>query len=214
MSDHLEDQPKNETHSSFFKSLPKPQRAAFLFLSALSLGVLVLWLWQFNARLSRPFRVPDTGQKEVAVDTGDFEAALISLDSDGDGLTDIEERSLYASSPYLEDSDSDGINDRAEVEGGSDPNCAAGQDCGTATAPAITPIIASSTIIDVEPAEGSDSGDETDLQAMMAGQASAAQLRAMLLDSGANADVINQLSDEELIKTYQEMLAEQGTSAQ
>jgi hypothetical protein len=49
---------------------------------------------------------------------------------------------------------------------------------------------------------------------MMAGQASAAQLRAMLLDSGANADMINQLSDEELIKTYQEMLAEQGDSAQ
>jgi hypothetical protein len=214
MSDHLEDQSKNETHSSFFKSLPKPQRAAFLFLSALSLGVLVLWLWQFNARLSRPFRVPDTGEKEVAVDTGDFEAALISLDSDGDGLTDIEERSLYASSPYLEDSDSDGINDRAEVEGGSDPNCATGQNCGTATAPAITPIIASSTTIDVEPETGADSGDETDLQAMMAGQASAAQLRAMLLDSGANADMINQLSDEELIKTYQEMLAEQGDSAQ
>lgn len=214
MSDHSEDQLKNETHSSFFKSLPKPQRAAFLFLSVLSLGVLVLWLWQFNSRLSQPFRIPETGEQEVAVDMESFEAALISLDSDGDGLTDIEERSLYGTSPYLEDSDSDGISDRVEVETGSDPNCATGQDCGTAIAPPITPNISNPTTIDVEPAEGSDSGDETDLQAMMAGQASATQLRSMLLDSGASAEMIQQLSDEELIKTYQEMLAEQGTSAQ
>jgi len=214
MPDQLEDQPKNEHHSSFFKSLPKPQRAAFLFLSSLSLGVLVLWLWQFNARLTRHFSILDTGQRETAIDTSDFEEALISLDSDGDGLTDMEERSLYGTSPYLEDSDSDGMDDRAEVESGSDPNCAAGKDCNINSIPAITPVVDNSVDSQLEPAEGGDSGDEANLQAMMAGQASAAQLRSMLLDSGANADMINQLSDEELIKTYQEMLADQGTVAQ
>ena len=39
---------------------------------------------------------------------------------------------LYNSrtSPYLRDSDSDGIDDKAEIDQGTDPNCPKGQDCG------------------------------------------------------------------------------------
>lgn len=216
MRDNLVEPSKNESHSSFFKSLPKQQRAAFLFLSALSLGVIILWGWQFNSRLTRPFRVPEGA---ATVDNNDlvaFEKALANADTDKDGLTDNEERSLYNTSPFLEDSDSDSLSDRQEIENGTDPNCATGQTCENQAAPlnAVSNVVATSTINPVitTPETGA-TGDDT-LQLMMSGQANVAQLRTMLLESGADAKMLQQLSDEELLKTYQEMLAEQGTSAQ
>lgn len=212
MRDNFEESEKNESHSSFFKSLPKPQRAAFLFLSALSLGVIILWVWQFNSRLTSPFRVPGTNQTIAVSDTGDLAAALSNMDTDGDGLTDNEEINLYGTSPYLEDSDSDGINDRVEIENGTDPNCAPGQQCNIQDVPVLT--TATTTVTSNTPVIAADSGNSDSLQAMMDGQADAAQLRALLLDSGADATMLQQLSDEELIKTYQEMLAGQTSSVQ
>ncbi|MFH0783492.1 MAG: hypothetical protein V2B20_16280 [Pseudomonadota bacterium] len=37
------------------------------------------------------------------------------MDSDGDGLTDIEEMTIYGTNPYMADSDGDGINDKDEL---------------------------------------------------------------------------------------------------
>lgn len=214
MYEHFEEVPKDESRHSFFKSLPKPQRAAFLFLSALSLGVLILWGWQFNSRLNSPFYVPGVDDKETNGDElAVFEAALINLDTDGDGLTDNEERNLYGTSPYLDDSDSDNISDRAEIEAGTNPNCAAGQQCNVQDVPAVTNS-ATGTIIVSEPDASVDAGDANTLQTMMSGQADAAQLRALLLDSGADAAMLQSLSDAELLQTYQEMLASQGSATQ
>ncbi len=216
MRDNLVEPSKNESHSSFFKSLPKQQRAAFLFLSALSLGVIILWGWQFNSRLTRPFYIPEGNETASSDDLAAFETVLANADTDKDGLTDNEERSLYNTSPFLEDSDSDSQSDRQEIENGTDPNCATGQDCETQAAPLNTAnnVVATSTInSDITTTESSTAGDD-DLQLMMSGQANVAQLRVMLLDSGADANMLQQLSDEELLKTYQEMMAEQGTTAQ
>src|SRR3989344_8466552 len=49
-------------------------------------------------------------------------------DTDGDTLRDYDEINLYGTSPYLTDSDSDGLTDTAEVQSGTDPNCPQGQD--------------------------------------------------------------------------------------
>ena len=38
------------------------------------------------------------------------------LDSDGDGLTDIQEISTYGTNPYYSDSDGDGMDDKFELE--------------------------------------------------------------------------------------------------
>ena len=215
MRDNFEESEKNEPHSSFFKSLPKPQRAAFLFLSALSLGVLVLWIWQFNSRLSGPFRIPGSQETIKVSSTEDLAAALSNMDTDGDGLTDNEELSLYKTSPYLEDSDSDGVDDRTEIEKGTDPNCAPGQQCNVQDVTALTAVASNTAAVSTETAAViADSGNSDGLQAMMAGQADAAQLRALLLDSGADANMLKQLSDEELLKTYQEMLAGQNGLSQ
>ncbi len=219
MPNNFEGLPENEKKPSFLKSLPKPQRAAFLFLSVLSLGVIVLGVWQLNFRLTKPFSVGDSNKTASTTDLNNLKIALENIDSDGDGLTDADEINLYNTSPYLEDSDSDGISDDQEIKQGTDPNCATGQDCNnsetalTATGTASTAIvIASSSPTAAASSSTEDVSDETALQEMMAGQADAAKLRALLSESGVDAKILGQLSDEELLKTYQEMLVGQNTT--
>jgi hypothetical protein len=214
MSDNLEEPSKNEPRFSFFKSLPKPQRAAFLFLSVLSLGVFILWLWQFNFRLTGPFKTPSEGGDSDTTSLQAFEADLINFDTDKDGLSDIEEQSLYATSIYLADTDSDGLSDRAEIEAGSNPNCAIGQTCAGEDLLLNQPI--ASTSISIPNADivatSSDNSTDSGLELMMSGGSDAAQLRTLLINSGADAAMLQQLSDEELLKAYREMLAAQGTT--
>ena len=54
---------------------------------------------------------------------------LSTRDTDQDGLSDFDEINIYQTSPYLKDSDSDGVDDQREVARGSDPSCPEGQDC-------------------------------------------------------------------------------------
>lgn len=61
-------------------------------------------------------------------------AKLKAADSDKDGLNDYDELYVYRTSPFLEDSDSDGLPDGKEVAMGSDPNCAQGKTCRQARA--------------------------------------------------------------------------------
>lgn len=43
------------------------------------------------------------------------------VDSDGDGLTDADESSIYGTNPQIADTDGDGVSDGAEVAAGTDP---------------------------------------------------------------------------------------------
>ncbi len=45
-----------------------------------------------------------------------------NVDTDGDGLSDVQETVRYGTNPELSDSDGDGLNDGEEVKGGTDPN--------------------------------------------------------------------------------------------
>ncbi|MBN2884670.1 hypothetical protein JXE04_01970 [Patescibacteria group bacterium] len=200
----------NENRVSFLKSLPKPQRIAFLSLSVISLGIIILWIWQFNNRINSPFYVADNTQNDNQVNVSEFETALLNFDTDSDGLTDNEERNLYGTSPYLEDTDSDGIFDRVEIEQGTDPNCATGQNCNGEIEVVANDVVVSAPVVLPNNNALGDSANTDSLELMMSGQADVAQLRALLLDSGADPIMLEQLSDEELLKTYQEMLVGQS----
>jgi len=54
---------------------------------------------------------------------------LKNQDSDLDGLDDWSEINVYSTSPYLSDSDGDGISDKQEILKGTDPTCPEGVDC-------------------------------------------------------------------------------------
>ena len=54
---------------------------------------------------------------------------LKTQDTDADTLTDYDELFVFRTSPFLEDSDSDGDADGKEVAAASDPNCPKGKTC-------------------------------------------------------------------------------------
>jgi len=55
--------------------------------------------------------------------------ALKSKDTDADTISDYDELYSSRTSPYLKDSDGDGVADATEIQQGGDPNCPKGKTC-------------------------------------------------------------------------------------
>ena len=196
-----------------FKGLPKPQKNAVIVLAALAVFVVVFWVWQMKSHINGPFDYK-TASSEIDVTEDDFNNLLMSVDTDKDGLSDYDEIYTYKSSPYLEDTDSDGIIDKAEVDGGNDPLCPQGKDCNAAIDTSIAASTASSTSGSIEPLSGLDaaSSDEAALTKALSGTSDAATLRQLLISSGVSIEDLNKISDEDLMKSYQETLESQNAS--
>jgi hypothetical protein len=213
----LNSQDNNSSNFSF-KKMPRPQKTAVLILSALGIVIIFFGALQLRNRITSPFQVDTSGldNTEVAINSAD-------KDTDGDGLLDYDEFNTYQTSPYLEDSDSDGLLDGVEVKNGTDPNCPVGQDCyGTSNFAIATGttsnLIASSSA--TTNATSTDSGSlgtisvssstsETDLKNTLAGQVDAVTLRKILLENGADKNTLDAISDADLLKSYQEVLNNQ-----
>jgi len=116
-----------------------------LFLWSFSLiGVMILTLGylQFKKNINYPStywrEVIASNKKEKAryesllekADNIENPEELKNKDTDKDGLSDYAEIYIYKTSPYLPDSDSDGFDDKTEIESGNNPLCPAGKDCG------------------------------------------------------------------------------------
>jgi len=95
-------------------------------LVTLIFGVIGLRKSIFDPFVRRPtgvvFKTSDELEKERM-------EAMKHRDTDNDGLTDYDELYIYRTSPFLEDTDSDGISDGVEVKKGTDPNCPQGKTC-------------------------------------------------------------------------------------
>ncbi len=213
----------NEIYPSS-KGLPKPQRNAVIILAAFAVFIIVFWIWQMGAHIKGPFDY----QTSMATDTSeeDYNNLLKSADTDKDGLSDYAEIYTYKTSPYLEDTDSDGLSDKKEIDNGTDPVCPKGKDChASVDTSAIATTSASNisgdanTASDVSDTTGSSadldttSVDENILQNVLNGQGDAATLRQFLISGGASKADLDQISDEDLMKSYQETLDAQSTSA-
>lgn len=98
--------------------------------------ILVLAAVSLQASVMMPFRAPKSlltksdqliaQQRALAAKQDQLSA---NKDTDGDGITDLDEANTFHTSPYLTDSDSDGVQDGDEVRVGSDPNCPPDKDC-------------------------------------------------------------------------------------
>lgn len=112
--------------------------------------------------------------------------ALKTKDTDGDGLSDYDELFHYHTSPYLKDSDSDGIPDNVEIKNGTDPNCPQGKICSVA---------ASGPLVDT------------------AGNPTPAFLRQALLAAGVPEATISQVSDDQLLTVYRSVVQGPGSNS-
>jgi len=128
---------------------------------------------------------------------------LRQKDTDQDGLSDYDELNLYKTSPYLQDSDSDGVSDQREIVMGTDPICHPNQNCFAAWEEDTGETGISQETDSLDP-------DMEDL--LLTGKLKASQLRTALEDSGMSKEQISIFSDEDLLKMYQDILAENGAS--
>lgn len=122
-------------------------------------------------------------------------------DTDADGLNDHEESFVYLTSPYLQDSDSDGIADKQELAAGEDPNCPVGKECGT-----IAGALEAQATLSATAAGELAEQEQAILKQIM--NPTPEQIRELLLQSGVKAEEIEGIDDATLLALYRESLAE------
>ncbi|MFA6423874.1 MAG: hypothetical protein WCV83_01005 [Candidatus Magasanikbacteria bacterium] len=185
--------------------LSKEQKIGFVLLSAFAILAIGLGVIQIRNTMYSHFalnnQIPNVIKDQV--NTVD---ALRFRDTDKDSLTDFDELYVYGTSPYLADTDSDGIPDGEEINRGLNPICAEGTDCSFTLEAAAVAVVGSSTLEStlIVPAEQ---------PAMDLGEAikDPVQVRKMLISAGVSSEVVNKFSDTELMKMITEIMSPSST---
>jgi len=193
------------------KKLTAEQKWGFGLLVFFGLAVLIFGMWQFSYRIQAPFAGRGAGLKNFKdLDQQKFETMIAkqARDTDQDGLSDFDEEYVYKTSPYLDDSDSDGFLDKQEVESGNDPNCPSGKNCG------LPEVVASgetgtsgAAAAASEPPE-----DLSSMQTILSGRATAEEIRATLRASGVSEDVLSKVDDKTLLEAYADVLVDTNSA--
>ena len=215
-----------EAYSDQVQPIGKSQKIAVAVLAFFAILVIIFWAVQFKTTLNNSLKHNSTAGTENSDNSGDVTAneanknneALKTKDTDSDGLSDWDELNVYKTSPYLEDSDSDGYSDKKEIESDNDPNCPMGQSCANISSASTNADSTSNVSDNGFAASQSANGDVStssssnmnfnigNTQNGLNGNANAATLRKALEEAGFDKDMLNQISDEELLKAYQETL--------
>ena len=202
--------------------LGRGQKIAAAVLMVFAVAVVGMWMVQFRRSITGPFDYKKNNTEtrraaSIQQQEDSSEEALRAKDTDNDGLSDWDELYFYKTSPYLEDSDSDGFTDGQEVDSENDPNCPTGRDC-YASAALGTDGAGDSVPQNNNPLNGllnqsrtdngsGQTGDSGELEAILGNKLDAAALRQMILDAGImDKKILDQISDDDLMKSYQEIL--------
>lgn len=190
-----------ETQNRFSKE----QKIGLILLSSFVVLAVTLGLIEMRNTLYSPFALNNSIPAMIGknMDTPD---ALRYRDTDNDGLNDFDELYVYTTSPYLADSDSDGLTDKQELEGGKNPNCAEGKDCLISVAENSSATLMSTGTVDMSDTSQifSDYDVTSTLEAMLVAPD---QMRTLLLDAGLAQSVIDQISDEDLTRMAIEIMS-------
>ncbi|MFH1146052.1 MAG: hypothetical protein V1707_03775 [bacterium] len=180
------------------KGVNERERKALIWtLGVVSVVVFIVAIINLKQSIAKPFAFeqaleqPDSEltPSELPVDPSQLSdqqiAVLSKQDTDGDGLSDFEELYGYKTSPYIEDTDSDGVSDGAEVKANSDPLCPAGKNC-------------------FDMATGSVTAEEQNIEQPDKDyrNLTVTEIKELLIQSGASAESVNKLSDEQLVENY------------
>ncbi len=178
---------------------PQERKRLIIFLSLFTIFCLGFGFFYIRYNLKAPFEEFLEG-RTVSLEKERLEelASLKSTDSDGDGLWDYDELYQYNTSPYLADSDSDGYDDKQEIESGNDPNCLAGQVC------------------EQERTENASlSPEEQEVQELLTKEnVTADEIRDILISTGASEAMLADIDDATLEKLFAETVEETGVSTE
>ncbi len=164
---------------------------------------VVIGSWRIIKSIKSPFQLADVSlEQDIEVKSElDKLLELRKKDSDQDGLSDYEELYIYNTSPYLEDTDSDGYLDKVEIESGNDPNCPAGENCLLQEEP--DNIAPSIPLVPLGDFMGEGEGG-----ILNPFQLDPTDLRKLLISEGADPEMLNAVDDEILQQLYEESIRE------
>jgi hypothetical protein len=214
----------NQSH--VFSGLDKSRKIALAVLAFFALIVFAYGAYSIQQGIYAPFKPVNTSKQadtdaEVGAYCPDGNCAditdddLKNKDTDIDGLTDYDEINIHKTSPYLEDSDSDGFLDKEEIDNNNDPNCPTGRECAgnvlvNGEADLTNPGVANN--IDLEELNKQAEALNKNQATSTAGAVmDAATLRQALIDAGMDKAQLDQISDKDLMAEFESALAEQNT---
>jgi hypothetical protein len=201
LSNHM---PGEEPQAPLIAGLSKEQKVGFILLLIFAVLTVGLGVLQIRNTMYAPFAL----NNKVAVAVKDQVNTIDALrfrDTDHDGLADFDELYVYATSPYLYDTFSYGKSDKQVIDEGL-PLCPKGQDCGSPiTSGGAIPTNGSSTVAVAVPNPGTPPPD------LLQTFSSPAQVREMLVNSGADPKLLNRVSDEELMLMVKEVIQSTST---
>lgn len=186
------------------QGLQRGQKLGVMLLSIFAIFAIGLGFLQIRNTMYAPFAL-NNGVPYTSKDDINTNEALIYRDTDKDGLNDFDELYVYITSPYLADTDSDGMDDKTEVEKGTSPICAEGKDCSNPifTGESLPITAAASSTTSSEPLPPTQ-----DLASILNNPT---EIRKALVASGFDKAVLDQMSDEDLMKVVTEILNSSST---
>jgi len=195
--------------------LTKNQKYAAAGLAFFAFFVFIFWGIQFRKSIADPL---SSGRQKSDINNSQnisvTDQDLRNKDTDGDGISDFDELNIYLTSPYLEDSDSDGVWDGDEINSNKNPNCPVGRDCSedeldiSEENKSLNDTASGIENNSIAPT-GNSNGGSSDVEKVLKGQGDVETLRKMLLSSGMDQKILDQISDEDLLKAYRETLEKQ-----
>ncbi len=216
--------PMSPEEFAMWKAARRSQRQKNLALAGLStitVAILAMWFLQFKQNITAPLyrQLGFNNNQEIetalqnkneSTQSQQQDEALKNVDTDKDGLSDYDELNIYKTSPFIEDSDSDGVLDKVEIDRGQDPNCPIGKDCSGSilTNPVATDNTDKNNTASITPATDitTNSSSASSIESLL--PTDAASLRQVLVESGMDKTVLEQFSDSELLQAYQEAFKE------
>ncbi len=189
--------------------LQKKQKLALAGVIVVFIVFLLFFAWQMRVNLIYPLYggadPNEVYQLAAAAQSGSQagsqeEYQLRHQDTDGDGLSDWDELNVYHTSPFLADTNGDGIDDKLSIQEGIDPVCPQGQICinGVSTSTGTPATTATSTRTD-----GLSIEQLTALKNQFGANPSAAALRQLFVAAGADSSSLAQIPDDALVTAYQ-----------
>jgi hypothetical protein len=196
------------------------QKTGFVLLLIFGVLAIGLGFLQMRNNIFSPFIVRNETEEPTLL--LDETTRLQRIDTDQDGLNDYEELNFYQTSPYLPDTDSDGIGDKTEIDRGADPLCPEGKDCSLGTdivapeADIASPLVEET--VTPEDILGDDEGiaavgaEVIDIETFMQDPAA---LRELLLATGSiTQEQLDAIDDDELLQVVEALLAESDSTTQ
>lgn len=224
------DWPKQGVYNEYYKPRKSvPPKLIFTALIVIALFTLSYGFYSLSANIYKSNNIAVQKQEEQTTAQSDSLVDSLTIqqntDSDKDGLTDYEELNVYGTSPYLADTDSDGYDDKKEIDGKHDPLCPKVDDCRVdwpgKSATSFGGDLGNNTADNTENFLN-DLGATNDLSQTSTGESTglseeakqqlnsltADDVRFLLKESGQiTEEQLNQIDDETLMKIYKEALS-------